>query len=26
EEAKREAKKTGYPVMLKACAGGGGKP
>ena len=25
EEAKREAKKTGYPVMLKACAGGGGR-
>ena len=25
EEAKGEAKKTGYPVMLKACAGGGGR-
>lgn len=25
EEAKREAKEIGYPVMLKACAGGGGR-
>ena len=25
EDAKREADKLGYPVMLKACAGGGGR-
>lgn len=25
EEAKREAERIGYPVMLKACAGGGGR-
>lgn len=25
EEAKKEAEKLGYPVMLKACAGGGGR-
>lgn len=25
EEAKRAAEKLGYPVMLKACAGGGGR-
>ena len=25
EEAKQQAEKTGYPVMLKACAGGGGR-
>ena len=25
EEAKKEAEKIGYPVMLKACAGGGGR-
>lgn len=25
EEARREAEKIGYPVMLKACAGGGGR-
>ena len=25
EEAKADAKKIGYPVMLKACAGGGGR-
>ena len=25
EEAHREAEKIGYPVMLKACAGGGGR-
>lgn len=25
EEAKREARQIGYPVMLKACAGGGGR-
>ncbi len=25
EEAREEAKKIGYPVMLKACAGGGGR-
>lgn len=25
EEAKRAAQKLGYPVMLKACAGGGGR-
>lgn len=25
EEAKREAEKLGFPVMLKACAGGGGR-
>lgn len=25
EEAQREAEKLGYPVMLKACAGGGGR-
>lgn len=25
EDAKREAEKIGYPVMLKACAGGGGR-
>lgn len=25
EEAKAEAQKIGYPVMLKACAGGGGR-
>lgn len=25
EEAKRAADETGYPVMLKACAGGGGR-
>lgn len=25
EEAKKEAVKIGYPVMLKACAGGGGR-
>lgn len=25
EEAKRAAEKIGYPVMLKACAGGGGR-
>lgn len=25
EEAKRAAKEIGYPVMLKACAGGGGR-
>lgn len=25
EEAKEQAKKIGYPVMLKACAGGGGR-
>ncbi len=25
EEAKKAAERTGYPVMLKACAGGGGR-
>ncbi len=25
EEAKKDAEKIGYPVMLKACAGGGGR-
>ncbi len=25
EEAKKSAKKIGYPIMLKACAGGGGR-